>query len=48
MHAPAASRASFETVRLVPAARTKTIYVRFDLNDYSIPPHAVGKALTLA
>ena len=38
----------FETVRLVPAARTKTIYVRFDLNDYSIPPGAVGKALTLA
>jgi hypothetical protein len=25
----------------------KTIYVRFDLNDYSIPPEAVGKSLTL-
>lgn len=25
----------------------KTIYVRFDLNDYSIPPAAVGKLLTL-
>lgn len=38
----------FESARLVPAARTKTIYVRFDLNDYSIPPQAVGKALTLS
>jgi hypothetical protein len=25
----------------------KTIYVRFDLNDYSIPPEAVGHPLTL-
>jgi len=25
----------------------KTIYIRFDLNDYSIPPHAVGRPLTL-
>jgi transposase len=25
----------------------KTIYVRFDLNDYSIPPAAVGRPLTL-
>jgi len=38
----------FETARLVPAARSKTIYVRFDLNDYSIPPGAVGKPVTLA
>jgi hypothetical protein len=38
----------FETARLLPAARTKTIYVRFDLNDYSIPPEAVGKQLTLS
>lgn len=27
---------------------TKTIYIRFDRNDYSIPPHLVGLALTLA
>jgi hypothetical protein len=26
----------------------KTIYVHFDLNDYSIPPEAVGRPLTLA
>jgi len=26
----------------------KTIYVRFDLNDYSIPPEACGRPLTLA
>jgi hypothetical protein len=25
----------------------KTIYVRFDRNDYSIPPEAVGRSLTL-
>ena len=25
----------------------KIIYIRFDLNDYSIPPHAVGRPLTL-
>lgn len=25
----------------------KTIYIRFDLNDYSIPAHAVGRPLTL-
>jgi transposase len=25
----------------------KTIYIRFDLNDYSIPPHTVGRPLTL-
>ena len=25
----------------------KVIFLRFDLNDYSIPPHAVGRPLTL-
>jgi len=25
----------------------KTLYVRFDLNDYSLPPQALGRALTL-
>jgi transposase len=37
----------FETdlVRAITAG--KTIYVRFDLNDYSIPPRAVGHTLTL-
>lgn len=25
----------------------KTIYVRFDLNDYSVPPHVLGRTLTL-
>ncbi len=38
----------FETDLLVPVRSAKTIYVRFDLNDYSIPPSAVGRALTLA
>jgi transposase len=38
----------FETELLLPARSAKTIYVRFDLNDYSIPPVAVGRALTLA
>ncbi len=36
-----------ETDRLLPIHSGKTIYVRFDLNDYSIPPTAVGRALTL-
>jgi len=38
----------FETDLLVPVRSVKTIYVRFDLNDYSIPPAAVGRALTLS
>jgi len=38
----------FETDLVVPVRSAKTIYVRFDLNDYSIPPSAVGRALTLS
>ena len=38
----------FETELVVPVRSAKTIYIRFDLNDYSIPPTAVGRALTLA
>src|SRR5690348_17529895 len=30
-----------------PIRSDKTIYARFDKNDYSIPPNAVGKQLTL-
>lgn len=37
----------FETELVVPIRSRKTIYVRFDLNDYSIPPEAVGRQLTL-
>lgn len=37
----------FETDLVKPIRSDKTIYVRFDLNDYSIPPTAVGKHLTL-
>jgi transposase len=37
----------FPTECLVPVQSRKTIYVRFDLNDYSIPPQAVGRPLTL-
>ena len=32
---------------IVAVRSAKTIYVRFDLNDYSIPPEAVGRPLTL-
>jgi transposase len=39
---------SFETDLLLPVRSEKTIYVRFDLNDYSIPPTAVGRTLTLS
>ncbi len=35
-----------EVVRTVYA--DKTLCVRFDLNDYSVPPRALGRALTLA
>jgi transposase len=38
----------FPTDRIEPMRSRKSIYVRFDLNDYSIPPHAVGRQLTLA
>jgi len=38
----------FPTDRIEPVRSRKTIYVRFDLNDYSIPPEAVGRQLTLA
>jgi transposase len=38
---------AFETDLLKPAKSDKTIYVRFDQNDYSIPPDAVGRQLTL-
>jgi transposase len=33
---------SFPTDLIVPVRSGKTIYVRFDLNDYSIPPEAVS------
>src|SRR3954463_3126425 len=39
---------SFPTDLIVPVRSRKTIYVRFDLNDYSIPPETVGRPLTLA
>jgi len=39
---------AFPTERIVPVHTRKTIYVRFDQNDYSIPPEAVGRPLTLA
>jgi hypothetical protein len=38
---------SFPTDLIQPIRSPKTIYVRFDLNDYSIPPEAVGRQLTL-
>jgi len=38
----------FDTDRVVSVRAAKTIYVRFDGNDYSIPPEAVGRELTLA
>lgn len=36
-----------ETDLVLPVRSSKTIYLRFDLNDYSIPPSAVGRSLTL-
>jgi transposase len=37
----------FETDLVLPIHAGKTIYLRFDWNDYSIPPEAVGRPLTL-
>jgi hypothetical protein len=37
----------FPTDRVETVCSHKTIYVRFDLNDYSIPPEVVGRPLTL-
>jgi hypothetical protein len=37
----------FNTDLVLPVRSAKTIYVRFDLNDYSIPPEAVRRQLTL-
>lgn len=37
----------FPTDRIETVCSKKSIYVRFDLNDYSIPPEAVGRQLTL-
>lgn len=37
----------FDSALVSPVRSGKTIYIRFDLNDYSIPPAAVGQALTL-
>ena len=37
----------FETDLVLPVGAHKTIYVRFDLNDYSIPPEDVGRPLSL-
>ncbi|HEX4580809.1 MAG TPA: IS21 family transposase [Acidobacteriaceae bacterium] len=38
----------FNTERVVAVRAVKSIYVRFDGNDYSIPPQVVGRELTLA
>jgi len=37
----------FSTDLIVAVRSAQTIYVRFDRNDYSIPPEAVGRQLTL-
>ena len=38
---------AFNTDLVSVVESAKAIYIRFDLNDYSIPPHAVGRPLTL-
>src|SRR3954470_21380454 len=43
----AAALHPFPTERIEAVRSHKTIYVRFDLNDYSIPPEAVGRQLAL-
>lgn len=38
---------AFDVDMIMTVHSGKTIYIRFDLNDYSIPPKAVGRELTL-
>jgi transposase len=38
----------FSSDLLLSVQTGKTIYVRFDLNDYSIPPSAVGRSIVIA
>ncbi len=38
---------AFDTDLMLPIRSGKTLYVRFDKNDYSIPHQAVGRSLTL-
>ena len=38
---------AFDTDLMLPIKSGKTLYVRFDKNDYSIPHRAVGRSLTL-
>jgi transposase len=38
----------FDSDLLIPVRSEKTIYVRFDLNNYSIPPDALGRPLMIA
>jgi transposase len=37
----------FDTDLVLPVEANKTIYIRFDLNDYSIPPESIGRTLTV-
>ncbi|HKM53199.1 MAG TPA: IS21 family transposase [Isosphaeraceae bacterium] len=37
----------FDTDLVLPVRSGKTIYIRFDLNDYTIPHTAIGRALTV-
>ena len=37
----------FDTDRMISVRSRKTIYIRFDCNDYSIPPDVVGEPLCL-
>jgi transposase len=37
----------FETDLILPVRSQKTLYVRFDTNDYTIPPACVGRTLSL-
>jgi hypothetical protein len=39
---------SFDCELLKPVSSHGSIYIRFDLNDYSVPPEAANKALTLS
>jgi hypothetical protein len=45
---PLSGSGGFTSDRIEAVCSCKTIFVRFDLNDYSIPPETVGRPLTLS
>jgi len=48
VHTNTLLQSRFDTDLLLAVHSGETIYIRFDLNDYSIPPESVGRPLMVA